>query len=271
MPATGGVPKRLTWHPAPDLVLGWTPDGKGILFASPRTAYSRFFQLFTISPDGGFPEKLPLPTGFGASYSPDGHSIAYMPLMPAFEAWKRYRGGRASSIWLADLQTSHIEKLPRTDSNDFSPMWAGNKVYFLSDRNGPVTLFSYDLNSKEVKQLIENHGLDLKSASLGPDAIVYEQFGRAHLTPGQRAVFASHGEILTVPVEKGDPRNLTNTPGIMEREPVWSPDGKTIAYLSDESGEYQLHVAAQNGSGPVVKIALGDSPAFYARAPLVAR
>lgn len=303
MPATGGVPKRLTWHPAPDLVLGWTPDGKRILFASPRTAYSRFFQLFTVSPEEGFPEKLPLPTGFGASYSPDGRSIAYMPLMPAFEAWKRYRGGRASSIWLADLQTSHIDKLPRTDSNDFSPMWVGNKVYFLSDRNGPVTLFSYDLKSKEVKQLIENHGLDLKSASLGPDVIVYEQFGSlhlydlkngttkaleirvsgdlpevrehrinvakkladAHISPtGQRAVFASHGEILTVPAEKGDPRNLTNTPGIMEREPVWSPDGKTIAYLSDESGEYQLHLGAQNGSGPVTKIALGDSPAFYA-------
>ncbi len=303
MPATGGVPKRLTWHPAPDLVLGWTPDGKRILFASPRTAYSRFFELFTVSRDGGFPERLPLPTGFGASYSPDGKSIAYMPLMPAFEAWKHYRGGRASSIWLADLQTSHIDKLPRTDSNDFNPMWTGDKVYFLSDRNGPVTLFSYDLKSRALKQLIENRGLDMKSASLGPDAIVYEQFGSihlydlrsgkaklleihvsgdlpelrehrinvskkltdAHISPtGMRAVFASHGEILTVPAEKGDPRNLTNTPGVMERSPIWSPDGKTIAYLSDESGEYQLHVASQNGMGAVTKISLGDSPAFYA-------
>ncbi len=303
MPAIGGVPKRLTWHPAPNIALGWTPDGKRILFSSPRTAYSRFFELFTVSADGGYPQKLPLPTGFEGSYSPDAKSIAYTPLVPAFEAWKRYRGGRASCIWLADLETSHIDKLPRTDSNDFNPMWAGDVVYFLSDRNGPVTLFSYDLKSKQVKQLIENHGLDLKSASLGPGAIVYEQFGslhlydlktektsaveihvsgdlpevrehpvnigkklaNAHISPtGMRAVFASHGEIITVPAEKGDPRNLTNTPGVMEREPVWSPDGKTIAYLSDESGEYQLHLAAQNGMGPVTKMALGDSPAFYA-------
>jgi len=303
MPAAGGVPKRLTWHPAPDIVIGWTPDGERILFTSPRTAYSRFFELFTVSPDGGFPEKLPLPTGFAASYSPDAQSIAYEPLIPAFDAWKRYRGGRASYIWFADLKTSHIDKLPRRDSNDFNPMWSGDTIYFLSDRNGPVTLFSYNLKSKEIKQLIENKGLDLKSASLGPGAIVYEQFGSlhlydlksgqtksleihlaadlpevrehrinvakklsdAHISPtGVRAVFASHGEILTVPAEKGDPRNLTNTPGVMEREPIWSPDGKTIAYLSDESGEYQLHLISQNGVGPVTKIALGDPPSFYA-------
>ena len=302
MPAAGGIPKRLTWHPAIDRVLGWTPDRKRILFASPRTAYSSFFELFTVPVDGGFPEKLPLPTGFGGAYSPNGQSIAYMPLPPAFDAWKRYRGGRTTPIWLADLETSHIEKIPRSNSNDFNPMWAGGKIYFLSDRNGPFTLFSYDVKSHEVKQLIENHGLDLKSASLGPDAIVYEQFGslhlydlkngktkqieirvagdlpqlrehrlnvgkkleEAHISPtGMRAVFSAHGEILTVPAEKGGERNVTNTPGIMEREPVWSPDGKTIAYLSDESGEYQLHLAPQNGTGTVTKIGLGDPPAFY--------
>jgi tricorn protease len=89
IPASGGVPKRLTWHPAPDRALGWTPDGKRIVFASPRTAYSRFSEMFTVPADGGVEEKLPLPTGYQASLSPDGQSIAYEPLGRAFTMWKQ--------------------------------------------------------------------------------------------------------------------------------------------------------------------------------------
>ena len=181
-------------------------------------------------------------------------------------------------------------------------MWVGDKVYFLSDRSGPISLFRYDTGTKEVKQLIENHGLDFKSAAAGPGAIVYEQFGSLHLydlktgkakpvevrlagdivelrphfvnvakklhdsdiSPnGARAVFAARGDIITVPAEKGDPRNLTNTMSVNEREPVWSPDGQTIAYFSDESGEYALHLRQQNGMGEVKKVNLGEKPAFY--------
>ena len=301
IPAAGGVPKRLTWHPAPDRVMGWSPDGKRILFSSPRTAYSRFNEMFSISVDGGVEEKLPLPTGYEASYSPDGQSIAYEPTGKAFLMWKKYRGGQTSRIWLAKLADSSVTKVPRTNSNDFNPMWAGDRVYFLSDRNGPATLFSYDVKSKAVKEAVANKDLDMKSASLGPDAIVYEQFGSIHIydlksgktkpvpvrvqgdlpelrakfvnvgkrlgngavSPnGARAVFAARGEILTVPAEKGNPRNLTNTPGVMERDPQWSPDGKTIAYLSDESGEYALHLRPQSGDGDTVKIEL--KPGFYA-------
>jgi tricorn protease len=195
-----------------------------------------------------------------------------------------------------------VEKVPRETSNDYNPMWAGDKVYFLSDRNGPVTLFSYDPHSKQVKQAVENRGLDLKSASAGPGAIVYEQFGSLHLydlksgqtkavnvhinadlleirehfvsvgkrltnphiSPnGARALFEARGEILTVPAEKGDVRNLTNTVAAMERDPAWSPDGKSIAYFSDETGEYALHVRPQNGMGDVKKIKLGEKPGFY--------
>jgi len=302
MPAAGGTPRRLTWHPAPDTVLGWTPDGKRILFTSPRTAYSRFAELFTVGLDGGLPEKVPLPMGYEAAYSPDGSRLAYVPLPRAFYAWKRYRGGRTTSIWLADLATGRIEKVPRDNSNDYSPMWVGDRVYFLSDRSGPVSLFCYETRSRQVKQVIPNTGLDLKSASAGPGAIVYEQFGAlylydlksgktsqvnvriagdfpevrprlvnvgrrltsAHISPtGARAVFEARGEILTVPAEKGDYRNLTDTPAIVERDPAWSPDGKTIAYFSDESGEYALHLRPQSGQGEVKKISLGDPPAFY--------
>jgi len=300
VPAAGGIPKRLTWHPAPDRVMGWTPDGSRILFTSPRTAYSRFNEMFTVPAGGGPQEKLPFPSGFEASLSPDGQSIAYEPTTRAFTMWKRYRGGTTSRIWIARLSDSAVTKVPRTNSNDFNPMWAGDRIYFLSDRNGPVTLFYYDIKTKAVREAVPNQGLDLKSAGLGPGAIAYEQFGGIHLydlksgkaspvairvtgdltelrarvvdvgrrlgsgavSPnGARAVFAARGEIITVPAEKGDARNLTGTPGVMEREPQWSPDGKRIAYLSDESGEYALHLQPQSGAGEVEKITL--KPGFY--------
>ena len=211
-------------------------------------------------------------------------------------------GGRATPIWIAKLSDSSVEPIPRTDSNDFNPLWIGNKVYFLSDRNGTVTLFAYDTSTKKVSQLIENNGLDIKSAAAGTDSIVYEQFGALNLfdlksgkskkinisinadmlavrpryekvatrilnpgisPTGMRAVFEARGEILTVPAEKGDVRNLTNTPGIAERDPSWSPDGKWIAYFSDESGEYALHLRDQTGLGEVKKLNLGNPPSFF--------
>jgi tricorn protease len=302
MPAAGGVPKRLTWHPAPDSVLGWTPDGKRILFTSARNSYSFFRELFTVDLEGHFPQRIDLPMGSEAAYSPDGSQLAYVPLERAFTAWKRYRGGRTTPIWISALATGKVVKVPRENSNDFNPMWLADKVYFLSDRNGPVTLFAYDTASKQVRQLVENRGLDFKSAGAGPDAIVYEQFGalhlydlktgkakpvnvriaadllemrprmvninsrlrNAHISPtGARALFEGRGEILTVPAEKGDARNLTNTMDVMERDAVWSPDGKTIAYFSDESGEYELHLRAQTGMGDAKKIKLGETPGFY--------
>jgi tricorn protease len=295
VPAAGGVPKRLTWHPAADHVLGWTPDGRRVIFGSSRSAYAGFDEMFSVPAEGGVEEKLPLPSGYAASMSPDGQSIAYEPNGKAFVMWKRYRGGRTTRIWLARLSDSTITKVPRANSNDFNPMWSGDRVYFLSDRNGPVTLFYYDVKAKAVREAIPNQGLDLKSASLGPDAIAYEQFGGISVydlksgktkpvairvegdlpelrsrwvdvarrlgspavSPnGARAVFTARGDVISVPAEKGDARNLTNTPGVMEREPQWSPDGMSIAYLADESGEYALHIRPQSGAGEVKKIAL---------------
>ena len=300
VPAAGGTPKRLTWHPAADRVVGWTTDGKRIIFATNRTAYSRFSELYTVPATGGVEERVPLPTGYQASMSPDGQSLAYEPIGRAFTMWKKYRGGQTTRIWLARLSDSSITKVPRTNSNDFNPMWAGDRVYFLSDRNGPFTLFYYDTKSRAVHEAVPNQGLDFKSASLGPDAIVYEQFGSIGLydlktaktkrvairvegdfpelrsklvdvgnrlgspaiSPnGARAVFTARGDVITVPAEKGDPRNLTNSPGVMERDPQWSPDGKTIAYMSDESGEYALYLEPQSGAGEVVKVPL--KPGFY--------
>jgi len=187
VPAAGGVPKRLTWHPAPDVVLGWYPDGKKILFSSNRESTAPGVpQMFTVDVDGSFPEKIPLPWGWEAAYSPDGARLAYVPMRRAFSVWKQYRGGDTTPIWLANLSTSNVEKVPRSNSNDYNPMWIGNKVYFLSDRNGPVTLFSYDARSRQVKEEIKNTGLDFKSAGAGPDGIVIEQFGTLFLfEPGR--------------------------------------------------------------------------------------
>lgn len=306
MPSEGGVPRRLTHHPAVDEVVGWAPDGKSVLFRSTRNSYSRFNRLFTVSLDGGLPHELPLPSAEFGAYSPDGKHIAYVPVdnnrrLSAI-GWKRYRGGKASRVWIVNLSDLNIDQVPREASNDGNPMWVGGKVYFLSDRNGPFALYSYDPKSKKVEQALASNGADIKSASAGPGAIVYEQFGslnlfdpatgkskavavtvpadlpnvRPHfkkvdneiasatLSPsGARAVFEAHGEVLTAPAEKGDIRNLTNTPGVMERDPSWSPDGKWVAYFSDESGEYQLFLRNPDGMGEARKISLGTPASFY--------
>ncbi len=308
VPVAGGIPKRLTSHPGADQVVGWTRDGKHIAFRSSRGSYSGFTQLYTVSVSGGLPELLPLPMAFEGSYSPDSSQLAYVPFTNFRESWqfqrglKHYRGGTASPIWIAKLSDSSITKVPRKDSNDSTPMWIGDKIYFLSDRDGPVNLYAYDVKTKQVNEALPSNGEDIKSASGGPDAIVYEQFGSIHLfdpatgkqnvvsirvsgdfpavrphfvnagdrienanisPTGARGVFEAHGEILTVPVEHGDVRNLTNTPGVAERDPAWSPNGNWIAYFSDESGEYALHVRQQDGLGEVKKIKLGDPPSFY--------
>jgi tricorn protease len=300
--AGGGVPKRLTYHPGRDSVIGWTPDSKNVLFRSARSNAPPIGTLYTVPVSGGFPARLDLPFADRASYSPDGKRIAYIPEDGAFAAWKRYRGGRTSRIWLADTSDLKLEKVPRDNSNDWRPMWIGNKVYFLSDRSGPFTLFSYDVATKKVTQALPNTGYDIKSATAGPDGIVYEQFGSIHIydlktgktqpveiriagdipsvrpaiekvarniraagisPTGARAIFEARGEVLTVPAEKGDARNLTNTPGVRETSPSWSPDGKKIAYFSDDSGEYALHVRNQTGIGDVQKYDLGKPAAFY--------
>jgi tricorn protease len=310
VPAAGGEPRRLTTHPGTDVALAWTPDGKRILFRTTREAYSRFEKLYTVSVDGGFPEELPLPMGVQGAYSADTRQLAYVPTWnrrggagDAYIAIKNYRGGKTSPIWIAQLSDSSVTPLPRDNSNDFNPLWIGDKIYFLSDRAGATTLFGYDVKSRAVTQLIKNDGFDLKSAGAGPGAIVYEQFGALHLydlasgrtravpvtvntdlpqtrpqlekipsrqlaqaslsPTGARAVFEVRGEILTVPAEKGDIRNVTRTPAVADRDPSWSPDGKTLAYFSDESGEYQLHLRDQGGLGPVRKIDLGPSPSFF--------
>lgn len=303
LPSTGGTPRRLTFHSGPDTAVGWTPDGKNVLFASPRDAYAFGIQrLYTVPLTGGFPTQLPLPLAYEGSYSSDGSHIAYRPTPKPWGTWDHYRGGTAAQLWIANLSDSSIVKVPRVDWSDVNPMWVGDSIYYLSDENGPYTLFAYDTKTQKNVQLVKTEGLPIKSASAGPGAIVYERFGSLHLydvsshedhavnvhidadlvqvrphfekvakhieagaisPSGVRAVFESHGEILTAPAEKGDIRDLTNSPGVADRDPAWSPDGKWIAYFSDESGEYALHLSDQLGAGAVRRIDLGNPPSYF--------
>jgi len=310
VPAGGGNPKRLTYHPGNDRVRGWTPDGRRVVFASarisaPQQAYTK---LWTIGLDGGLPEQIPMPRAFSAAYSPDGRRIAYEEFQTAFipdwyeaSMWRHYRGGRTHPISVMNLADHSVEKLPWNNSNDAEPMWIGNTIYFLSDRNHTANLFAYRTDTKQVTQLTQHDDFDIMTASAGADAIVYEQAGYLHLVDaksgkstrlnievtgdlpwtrpqfkkvasmirnytlsptGVRAAFEARGEIFTVPTEKGDYRNLTQSAGAHDRSPVWSPDGAQLAWLSDASGEYQLMIGDPIGVTAARAVALPNT-GFY--------
>jgi tricorn protease len=303
MPAEGGVPKRLTYTPSlgrddisdrmgpNNLVMGWTPDGKNIVFRSRMRDWNDFNgQLFLVPAAGGPPDELPLPRGGFCSFSPDGKKLAYNRIFREFRTWKRYRGGMADDIWIYDFATKKIENITDNPALDIVPMWSGDRIYFVSDRDEKkkVNLYVRDLKTKETRKLTDFIEYDIKFPSIGPAAIVFENGGYLYtfdlasektakvpvtiaddaagarsrlakvgdqvtnfgLSPdGKRALFGAHGEVFTVPAEHGNIRNLTATPGVHERASAWSPDGKWIAYISDKTGEDEIYLAAQDGTG----------------------
>ena len=302
VPASGGEPLRLTSHPNRAIVVGWTPDGKDVLYRSTMQSTNDPDMLFTVPATGGYPTRVPLPEAQMGSYSADGSHLAYVPNFRWEPFWKGYRGGQTTPIYIANLADSSIVKVPRDNSNDDTPMWIGKDVYFLSDRGGPIALYDYDTQSKAVSRVFENSGFDITGASAGPGAIVYSQFGDLHvydlashsskaihvdvaadlpqvrphwehvgmhiqnanISPsGVRAVFEAHGQIFTVPVEHGDVRNVSDAPHTANRDPAWSPDGKSICYFSDASGEYRLEIRDQRGLVAPRSIDLGNTPSYY--------
>ena len=303
VPAEGGEPKRLTWHPGADSVQGWTPDGRSIMFSTTRATWSPSGapRFWTVPVEGGVEEPMSLPRGFQGKISADGSHIAYRMNNSWDDERRNYRGGQNRPIWIVDLKSYDLVSPPWTDSKDIDPVWIGDTVYFISDRDGVENVWSFDTGSKKLTEVTRFTDFDVKTMDSGAGAVVFEQAGYIHeldpksgrehvvnitatgdfpwmmarwedvsnritnmaLSPtGKRALVEARGEIFTLPAEKGDVRNLTNSTGSADRDPAWSPDGKWISYFSDRSGEYRLYIEAQDGLTPPREITL-DHPTHY--------
>ena len=192
MPSEGGVPKRLTYTATLErddvsdrmgpnnIVMGWTPDGKYVIFRSRMKSWNAFQgKLYKVSLDGDIPEELPLPRGGFCSFSPDGKKLAYNRVFREFRTWKRYRGGMADDIWIYDFETKKTENITNNPASDIIPMWYGDKIYFLSDRdeNKRMNLYVYDLKTKQTRKLTNFKDYDIKFPSIGKNAIVFEYGG----------------------------------------------------------------------------------------------
>lgn len=302
IPAEGGEPKRLTFHPGGDFVQGWTPDGK-VLFRSGREGRpTQTNKFYTVSSKGGLPTSLGVPRAAYGEVSEDGKYVAYTPITGWDAEWRNYRGGQAMPIWIVDLKTKDLIRTEQKDKErHLDPVWHKGKVYFISERDYTANIWSFNPKTKEEKQITFHKKFDVKSLDANSNGIIYEQGGYLHflnpntlatnqlnievkadlnfsrprwenvtgrnlsnanLSPkGNRAIFEYRGEIFTVPKENGTWRNLTNSPGVADRFPIWSPKGDQVAWFSDKSGEYQLVIADQRGQNQeFIKI---PKPTFY--------
>ncbi len=316
MSPDGGTPRRLTTSATLDrddladrmgpnnIVLAWRNTTNEVVFRSRWRSFNPFLgELFTVGLGGDVPTQIPVPRGGFMTYSPDDKKIAYNRVFREFRTWKRYQGGMADDVWIFDLASGALENITNHPAQDLFPMWAPNgKIYFVSERTPRANLFSYQLSSKQTRQVTTFTDLDVKFPSLGRGAIVFEQAGqiwrldlateRAQVIPitiredlpalrpaltnvsrfvtsvgpspdGQRVTVVARGDVFTVPAKDGPTRNLTQTSGTHERGASWSPDGKWIAYISDATGENELYVQAQDGRSPAVQLTSGAQTYYF--------
>jgi tricorn protease len=299
IPEEGGSPKRITYTATlqrddvadrmgpNNIVMTWTPNGESIVFRSRKKSFNSFIgQLFKVPVEGGIPEQLPLPEGGFCSYSPGGDRMAYNQVFREFRTWKHYRGGMADDIWIHDFNTHETKAITSHKGQDIIPMWKGNTVYFLSDRNWRMNLYKYNMETEEVTQLTNFSEYDVKFPSLGEDFIVFENGGfiykfnlqteestrvpitiandipnsreeivdatehiqQAGLSPnGKRATFSARGDIFSVPSREGITYNLTKSSDANDRDAKWSPSGEYIAYISDMNGEFEIYLEDKKG------------------------
>jgi tricorn protease len=306
IPAEGGPPKQLTYYNDvgelpprggfDHIPLDWTPDSQQVLIRANRTPYGkRQGKFFLVPVAGGLETPLQIPEGGFGTFSPDAKSIVYTPISRAFRTWKRYKGGRAQDVWIYDLVNNTSERLTTFPGTDQHPTWYKDKIFFVSDRDLHLNFWSYDLKTKEVKQITNHQEFDVLWPSGQDGQLAYENGGYiyildldtgksrkvtinirfdnpnrlpyfkkvsefisevgAGISPeGKEAVFDARGDIFTVPAEKGITANLTRTQGVREMYPVWSPDGQWIAYISDQTGDYELYLLAPGKSKTTVQV-----------------
>ena len=294
----GGDARRLTWSTAGETARGWTPDGKRVLFASGRvSAPTGYTKLFTIPVEGGVAEQLPAYMGFRGSFSPDGKRIAVDRVDRWDVEFRSYRGGQNTPITILNVADKSEVSLPNERTMDIYPHWVGETIYFISDRDWAENVWSYDTRSAALKQLTHFKDADVKSMDARDGAIVFEEDGylwimdpentepkrltinvrgdfpwampkftdvtrtiaSAAIGPnGKRALFEARGEIFTVPVEKGDARNLTRSSGSADRAPVFSPDGQRVAWISDDGSGYKMMIGSADGLTPAKATSIGD-------------
>ena len=306
MSTDGGDARRLTWNPSPSSARGWTPDGRQVLYASSAgSAPTGYNRLYTVPVEGGPPKLIPEPMAMRGDFSADGKRIVVDRVTRWDVEFRNYRGGQNTPLTILDLATLEETRLPNDRSGDIHPVWLGDAIYFISDRDFAQNVWSYDTRTKALKQVTHVKDADVKTLSGGGGMLVFEQDGWIHtLDPatgqsrrvdinvrgdfpwampvwkdvaatisgaslsatGKRALFESRGEIFTVPVEKGDTRNLTRSPGAADHAPVWSPDGKQVAWFSDSGSGYVLRIGAQEGVTPTRDIPVGESKMAWAPA-----
>jgi len=293
----GGEVTRVTYHPSYDGVVGWHPTKNKILFRSSRNSFEGFYRLFLISPDGTGLEQLILHEAAAGSFSPDGSKIAYNRGSREFRTWKRYRGGTAQEVYLYDFNTNEDRNLTNFAGTDRTPMWIGNKIYFSSDRDRVLNIYSHNTETGQIEQITQHTEYDVRRPSMGGNKIVYELGGSLWLLDvdtkntkqipveihadapevrpyikrvdefitgfdcspsGKRALLVARGDIFTVPRKNGPTRNLTQSSGVRDKDAVWSPDGKTIAYLSDQTGEYEIYLVDPRGGQQAIQLTHHD-------------
>ncbi|HEX7018587.1 MAG TPA: PDZ domain-containing protein [Gemmatimonadaceae bacterium] len=298
MPADGGDARRLTWNPAGEAARGWTPDGTRVLFASGRiSAPTPYMKLWTVPAAGGVAQLIPAPMGFRGSFSPDGREIVVDRVSRWDVEFRSYRGGQNTPLTITSLADAAETHLPNERTMDIDPVWMGDTIFFLSDRDWATNLWAYDVRTRALRQLTHFKDADVKSLDGQGGTLVFEQDGyiwrvdpgaepkklaievhgdfpwamahwedvtrsiaSASLGPsGKRALFEARGEIFTVPAEKGDARNLTRSSGAADRAPVWSPDGKEVAWFSDNGSGYRLMIGNADGLAAPRAVSIGDA------------
>ncbi len=289
MPASGGEPRRLTFHPGDDEVVAWRPDSRTIVFRSRRLSPNGDYQLFDVPIDGGHPQLVPIGIASLASFAPDGRTVVFNRFSLEFRTWKRYLGGWAQDVWIGDLAAGTFRKITDWDGADAFPMWHDGVVYFASDRTGRMNLYSCTPDGGNVRALTTHDEYDVRWPSMNAGRIVYMHGGdlyilevsssatrkieielptdRLDIRPrvenasetlesydlsedGERIVLSSRGENWVRPTHPGRIIQLHQTPGVRERAGVFSPDGKTIAFITDETGEQELAVCDAAGAAP---------------------